>query len=101
MPLSGVTIDLGVIIGVLYAIVAVMVMIVLYHVLFIMVDLRKIVRRFEDMTSQVETVLMKPLSIADQGIQWVVEFFEHKRREHQRKKNHHHVDVGEDEEMDE
>lgn len=96
MPLSDVTISLGSIVGILYAIVAVMVMIVLYHVMFMVVDLRKIVRRFEDMTSQVETVLMKPLSMADQAIQWVVEFFEHKRKEHQRKKNHHHVEVEKD-----
>lgn len=89
MPLSGVTIDLGMVLGILYGLVAVMLLIVLYHVLFIIVDLRKITRRFEDVTSQVETVLLKPLSIADQVLQWVVEFFEKKTKEHHHKKQKH------------
>ena len=56
----------------LYVVVAVMLLIVLYHVLFIVVDLRKILRRVEDITSQVEAVIMKPLSMADQIMEWVV-----------------------------
>jgi uncharacterized membrane protein YccC len=89
MPtLTGITVDVGTIIAVLYGIVAVMVIVVLYHALFIMVDLRKITRRFEDMTSQVETVLLKPLSIADQAIQWLTEFIDRKRDAHKRSARH-------------
>lgn len=82
-------IDLATLTAVLYAIVAVMIIIVLYHLLFIMWDLRKMARRFEDLTSQVESVLLKPLSLADQGIQWVIEFIESKAKEHGKKKHHH------------
>jgi cell shape-determining protein MreC len=99
MDLSGVTVDLGVIIGVLYAIVAVMVIIVLYHILFIVVDLRKIARRFEDVTSQVEAVILKPLAIADQAMQWVTHLIEQQKRKHAHHK--HTSDDDEDEETEE
>lgn len=89
MPTNLPSIDLNVLIGVLYALVGVMLLIVLYHVLFIVVDLRKISKRMEDLTSQVETILLKPLSIADQGVQWVVEFIERKRRERRHQQAHH------------
>lgn len=64
----------------LYIVVAIMLVIVLYHVLFIVVDLRKIVRRVEDITAQVEAVILKPISMADQIFQWVIEKIETKKR---------------------
>ena len=79
-------IDLNTLIGGLYAIVAIMLIIVLYHLLFIVVDARKIVRRFEDLTQQVEAVILKPLSLADNAFQHVIEFLEKKRNQH----GHHH-----------
>ena len=88
--LTGITVDLGTIIAFLYAVVAVMIIIALYHLMFILVDLRKVMRRFEDMTSQVEDVLMKPLAIADHAVQWVVEFIEQKRTQGAK---HHSKDV--------
>jgi hypothetical protein len=33
-------------------------------------------------------MILKPLSMADQAVQWALEFVEHKRRQHQKK----HVD---------
>lgn len=62
----------------LYIAVAVMLLIVLYHILFIVVDARKIARRIENLTQEVETVIMKPLSMADQILQWMVEFMQEK-----------------------
>jgi len=70
----------------LYIAVAVMLMIVLYHVIFIVVDLRKVLRRVDNVTEEVETVIMKPLSMTDQAIEWVVAFFQEKA-EKQRKKH--------------
>ncbi len=90
-------IDLNMLIAILYAVVGVMIIIALYHVLFILWDLRKITRRFEDLTSQVEAVILKPLSLADQGVQWLIEFIEAKASHH--KKKHHKV-VEENEESD-
>ena len=70
--------------SVLYALVAVMILIVLYHLLFIVVDLRKIMRRFEDVTAQVEAMILKPLSIIDEAFQWVIDHM-HGKKEHKKK----------------
>lgn len=45
--------------------VAVLLVIVLYHVLFITVDLRKVLRRIETITNEVEGMIMKPINAAD------------------------------------
>ena len=82
---SSITINLGVVMGFLYGLVGAMLIVVLYHLLFIVVDLRRIVRRFESMTEQVETTLLKPLSIADKAVQFILEFIEHKKRDFHRK----------------
>ena len=60
----------------LYIAVAVMLIVVLYHIIFIVVDLRKTMRRIESITEEVETVIMKPLSMTDQAIEWVKGFIE-------------------------
>ena len=49
---SDVTVTMQGLLSVLYALVAVMIIVVLYHLLFIVVDLRKIMRRFEDTTAK-------------------------------------------------
>ena len=56
--------------------VAVMLVVVLYHVLFITVDLRKILRRVDDITREVENVIMKPISMADHILEWLLESIE-------------------------
>ena len=62
--------------------VAVMLIVVLYHVLFIVVDLRKIVRRIEGITEELETVILKPLAMTDKAIDWVVHHLEHSKKHH-------------------
>ena len=71
----------------LYIAVAVMLIVVLYHIIFIVVDLRKTMRRIESITDEVETVIMKPLSMTDQAIEWVKGFIEEKSKQ---KKGKHH-----------
>lgn len=70
----------------LYIAVAVMLLIVLYHILFIVVDARKIARRIENLTQEVEMVIMKPLSMADQLLQWMIEFMQEKVNKLDKKK---------------
>ncbi len=82
-------ITLDALVGTLYAIVALMIIVVLYHLLFIVVDVRKMTRRFEDLTSELEAMLLKPIAILDQGFQWMIDHLEKQRH----KKKHHHVDV--------
>ncbi|MBI1813166.1 hypothetical protein HY285_04810 [Candidatus Peregrinibacteria bacterium] len=69
----------------LYVVVAVMLVVVLYHVLFIAADLRKIVRRINDVTEELESVLMKPISMVDQILQWVLERVQKKHRKREKK----------------
>ena len=66
-------------------VIAVMAIIVLYHLIFIVVDVRKITKRVEDITAEVEKVILKPISMADQILSWVMEHIE------SRKKKHHHL----------
>ncbi|MDP6527803.1 MAG: hypothetical protein QF858_02900 [Candidatus Pacebacteria bacterium] len=56
--------------------VAILIIILLYHALFIAVDLRKILRRVDGLTSQIEEVIMKPISMADCIFQWVTDYIE-------------------------
>lgn len=60
----------------LYIVVGIMLAIVLYHILFIVVDLRKILRRIEGITAEVEGMIMKPIGLLDHLLQWVTEWVE-------------------------
>ncbi len=60
----------------LYGVVGVMLVVVLYHVLFIVVDLRKILRRIEGVTGEVESMIMRPLGLLDHLLQWATEWIE-------------------------
>lgn len=75
------------VLGTLYALVAVMLIVVLYHVLFIVVDVRKMMRRFEDLSAQTESMLLKPLAILDTAFAWVLETMQHRKS---KKKKHKH-----------
>lgn len=58
----------------------VLLILVLYHVLFLVVDVRKIARRIEGITEELESVLLKPISMIDKVLQWVTEFIEEKEK---------------------
>ncbi|TSC79172.1 MAG: hypothetical protein G01um101425_809 [Candidatus Peregrinibacteria bacterium Gr01-1014_25] len=68
--------------------VSVLLLVVLYHVLFIVVDVRKIVRRFNRLTEDVESVLEKPLAMTDRLLRWGIAAIEEKTEKHQHKKHH-------------
>lgn len=68
----------------LYIAVAVMLIVVLYHVMFIVVDVRKIMRRLNNLTEEVEAVVMKPLSMTDQVLEWMIAFFQEKAEKHKK-----------------
>jgi len=74
----------------LYIVVAVMLIIVLYHALFVMVDMRKILRRVEDITAQVEAVILKPISMADQIMEWVIANIDALAKKKEKKHQEHH-----------
>ena len=68
----------------LYVVVGVMLIVVLYHILFIVVDLRRVLRRLDSLTAEVESLLLRPLSMADTLFQWLTHWVE-SLPEHQKK----------------
>ncbi len=56
--------------------VAVLLVVVLYHCLFIVVDLRKVLRRIEVITKEVESLIMKPINVADHILEGIVKYLE-------------------------
>lgn len=60
----------------LYIAVGVMLVVVLYHILFVVVDLRKILSRIEGITSEVESMILKPLALTDTLLSWVLDMVE-------------------------
>lgn len=70
----------------LYVAVAVLLLIVLYHVIFIAVDARKVAKRIERVTREIETVLLKPLGMTDSALDWLQSFFQEKAKKHAEKK---------------
>lgn len=75
----------------LFIAVAILILIVLYHVLFIVVDLRKVMRRAEKVTGQVEQVIMKPLHMTDKILEWIMGYIESFEKEHSHKKHHKEI----------
>ena len=61
--------------------------ILLYHLIFAVLSLRKILHRFDTVTKQVEEVVLKPISMADATVDWVVDFVEghHKKGDPKKK----------------
>ncbi len=72
----------------LYMLVAVMLIIVLYHAIFIVVDVRKITRRAQNVTEEVQKVVLRPLSVADQIMDYVMGMINEKKHA----KKHVHSD---------
>lgn len=69
----------------IYIAIGIMLIVVLYHLLFIVVDVRKIVRRIEGVTDEVGSMILKPISMADKALEWVNAFIEEKTKKHEKK----------------
>ncbi len=74
--------------------IAIILIVVLYHVLFVAVDLRKILRRIDDVTREVEDVIMKPLSMVDSILQWVLDIIEESQEKGKKSKHTKHLKHG-------
>lgn len=70
----------------LYIVVGVMLVVVLYHILFIVVDLRKVLRRLEGLTAEVEAMIMRPLGLMDHLLEWLTDLIEAKTGQRKGKK---------------
>lgn len=45
--------------------IALLLLIILYHLLFVVVDLKKIMRRLDKVTKEAEDIILSPLSLVD------------------------------------
>lgn len=71
----------------IYAGVGILLLVVLYHTLFIVVDMRKISRRCADLSERFEAALLVPLELVEHGLAWLVEYIDYLRN----RSSHHHV----------
>ena len=72
------------ILTILRVLVNVFLVIVLYNLLFVVVDARKITRRIEGITEELESAIMKPLSLTDKAFKWAMHALE-KGKKHGKK----------------
>lgn len=64
----------------LHVTVGVLLIVVLYHILFVVVDLRKIMRRVQLITKEIEGLVMKPITVADQILEGVLSLLEDQQK---------------------
>jgi uncharacterized protein YoxC len=78
------------ILTVLLIVAAAMLVVVLYHLIFVVVDLRKITKRVDDVTSELENVVMTPLSMVEKSMTWLMEVLMQLYADQGEKKHHKH-----------
>jgi hypothetical protein len=66
-----------------------MVIILLYHLIFVSVSLRRIADRMDDLTKEVEAIILKPIGAIEYLIDWFASAVEGMREKQERKKGHH------------
>ncbi|MCB9808273.1 hypothetical protein H6770_03365 [Candidatus Peribacteria bacterium] len=69
----------------LHVTVGVLLIVVLYHILFVVVDLRKIMRRVQLITKEIEGLVMKPITVADQILEGVLSLLEDQQKKTSKK----------------
>ena len=74
----------------IYILVGVMLVVILYNLLFVVVDLRKIMRRISSVSGQVESVVAKPLEVADQAMEWAIHQLQGNKHHHKKHDGHRH-----------
>ncbi|MBP9773778.1 MAG: hypothetical protein KBD00_04065 [Candidatus Peribacteraceae bacterium] len=50
--------------------------ILLYHLILIALNLRRVSKRVDTVSEELEAVVMKPLSVMDNAMEWIIGFFE-------------------------
>jgi hypothetical protein len=65
----------------LIILIGIMVVVVLYHMLFIVVDLRRILKKVDRVTTQVEEFILKPIAIMDQVVTALLDLFDGKKKQ--------------------
>ncbi len=78
----------------IYSLVGLLLVAILYNLLFVAVDLRKVTRKMSELSDRFEAMVAAPLSVAEQGVEWVMEYLQQSGKKHnavhtqEHKKNH-------------
>lgn len=67
----------------------VMLIILLYHLIFVSVSFRRIADRMDQVSKDVESVILKPIGAIDYALDWVLSVVDN-MRDNDKKKKHHH-----------
>lgn len=73
----------------LLSIVAVgMLIVLLYHLIFASVNLRRTLKRMDDLSKDVESLILKPIGVIDYVIDWILAIIEGTRDSDKKGKHH-------------
>lgn len=61
--------------------IAVLIVVILYNFLFVVVDVRRIMSRMNDVTQEVENVILKPIGMVDQVMEGILSYLESQTQE--------------------
>lgn len=67
-----------------------MLIIILYQLVFVTVYLRRVLSRWDDLSKEVEALILKPIGAAEYAIDWAVALVEGIRSEKEEQKEKHH-----------
>ncbi len=65
----------------------------LYHLIFVAVYLRRSSERVDDLSKKIESLVLRPLASVECAIDWITAFFEGIAEEKSDKKKHHAKEV--------
>lgn len=63
--------------------------VLLYHLIAISLNVRRISKRFDRISNEIESVVMKPLTVADNAMEWLIGFLEGVKEGQESKKKGH------------
>jgi uncharacterized membrane protein len=91
IPLSTTVMQLNLndILTILSILAVAMLVILLYHLIFASVSLRRIADRMDQMSKDVEAVILKPIGAIDYMLDWVLSMVDTMRVDSEHKKKHH------------
>lgn len=61
----------------IYSLVGLLLVAILYNFLFIVVDLRKVMRKVTEASERVEAMVDVPLTMAEEGMTWLFDYLQH------------------------
>lgn len=87
---SSMQLSSGDILTLLIILAVILVIVILFNIIFVTVSMRRVARRADTVSKEMEAIVIKPLQTADAAVEWVVSFLDGWREEKHAKKKHKH-----------